>query len=231
MEWCRGARGLIGSGRRAAGGRVGQAPIGGAHLALLAVMAVAVTIDVMKPTTLAFVVPGMAEEYGLKSPLNPQGQVPVALFPLCALVGMVLGSAGWGWLGDRIGRRASILLAGVMFIATSVCGAMPAFGWNLLMCFLMGAAVGGMLPIAFALLAETIPARHLQLADGADRRRRGGGIHRHQPACLHAGATVRLAGPVADRAADGCAPHPAQPLDPRVAAVPARRRPRRRGGA
>jgi putative MFS transporter len=28
------------------------------------------------------------------------------------------------------------------------------------MCFLMGAAVGGMLPIAFALLAETIPARH-----------------------------------------------------------------------
>ncbi len=73
---------------------------------------------------------------------------------------MVLGSAGWGWLGDRIGRRASILLAGVMFIATSICGAMPAFGWNLLMCFLMGAAVGGMLPIAFALLAETIPARH-----------------------------------------------------------------------
>jgi thioredoxin reductase len=148
---------------RVAGVRVAaldEAPIQRAHLALLAVMAVAVTIDVMKPTTLAFVVPGMAQEYGLKSPLNPQGKVPVALFPLCALVGMVLGSAGWGWLGDRIGRRASILLAGVMFIATSVCGAMPAFGWNLLMCFLMGAAVGGMLPIAFALLAETIPARH-----------------------------------------------------------------------
>jgi thioredoxin reductase/MFS family permease len=148
---------------RVAGVRVAaldDAPIQRAHLALLAVMAVAVTIDVMKPTTLAFVVPGVAQEYGLKSPLNPQGQVPVALLPLCALVGMVLGSVGWGWLGDRIGRRASILLAGVMFIATSICGAMPAFGWNLLMCFLMGAAVGGMLPIAFALLAETIPARH-----------------------------------------------------------------------
>src|SRR6266508_641582 len=148
---------------RVAGVRVAaldEAPIQRAHLALLAVMATAVTIDVMKPTTLAFVVPGMAQEYGLKSPLNPQGQVPVALLPLCALVGMVLGSAGWGWLGDRIGRRASILLAGVMFIATSICGAMPAFGWNLLMCFLMGAAVGGMLPIGFALLAETIPARH-----------------------------------------------------------------------
>src|SRR6266545_4584039 len=134
---------------RVAGLRVAaldEAPIRPAHLALLAVMAVAVTIDVMKPTTLAFVVPGVAQEYGLKSPLNPQGQVPVALLPLCALVGMVLGSAGWGWLGDRIGRRASILLAGVMFIATSICGAMPAVGW--------------MLPIGFALLAETIPARH-----------------------------------------------------------------------
>lgn len=123
-------------------------------------MAAAVTIDVMKPTTLAFVMPGMAQEYDLKSPLNPDGQIPVAWLPLVALTGMVLGALVWGSLGDRIGRRASILLAGVMFIGTSICGAMPSFAGNLLMCFLMGAAVGGMLPIAFALLAETIPARH-----------------------------------------------------------------------
>lgn len=134
-------------------------PIRAAHVALLAVMAAAVTIDVMKPTTLGFVMPGMAAEYGLRSPSNPGG-VPVTWLPLCALTGMVFGSLLWGWLGDRIGRRASILLAGVMFIGTAICGAMPLFALNLLMCFLMGAAVGGMLPIAFALLAETIPARH-----------------------------------------------------------------------
>jgi len=137
-----------------------EAPIRRSHVLLLLVMAAAVTIDVMKPTTLGFVMPGMTREYGLRSPLNPDGDVPVAWLPLCALTGMVIGSVSWGWLGDRIGRRASILLAGVMFIGTSICGAMPGFGWNLLMCFLMGAAVGGMLPIAFALLAETIPARH-----------------------------------------------------------------------
>jgi putative MFS transporter len=131
-----------------------------AHVALLLVMAAAVTIDVMKPTTLAFVLPGMSEEYGLKSAVNPDGEVPVAWFPLFALTGMTLGSVAWGWLGDRIGRRASILLAGVMFIATSICGSMPAFELNLFMCFMMGLAVGGMLPIGFALLAETIPARH-----------------------------------------------------------------------
>ena len=137
-----------------------EAPLRLAHVLLLLVMAAAVTIDVMKPTTLAFVVPGMAEEYGLKSALHPDGDVPVALFPFVALVGMVVGSFAWGWLGDRIGRRASILLAGLMFIATSICGSMPMFELNLVMCFLMGMAVGGMLPIAFALLAETMPVRH-----------------------------------------------------------------------
>src|SRR5699024_3611598 len=43
---------------------------------------------------------------------------------------------------------------------TAICGTMPSFGWNLTMCFLMGAAAGGMLPIAFALMAETVPSRH-----------------------------------------------------------------------
>src|SRR6516162_6218632 len=137
-----------------------EVPIGAAHLSLLVVMAIAVTIDVMKPTTLAFVVPGMAQEYGLRSPLNPSGAVPVALLPLSGISGTVLGSFIWGWLGDRIGRRASILFAGIIFIGTSICGSMPNYVWNFVMCFIMGLGVGGMLPITYALLAETIPARH-----------------------------------------------------------------------
>jgi putative MFS transporter len=137
-----------------------EAPVRGAHIGLLLVMAIAVTIDVMKPTTLAFVVPGMAQEYGLRSPLNPAGEVPVAYLPLSGITGTVLGSFLWGWLGDRIGRRASILFAGIIFIGTSICGAMPDYVWNFVMCFIMGLGVGGMLPITYALMAETIPARH-----------------------------------------------------------------------
>ena len=137
-----------------------DAPIKGSHIALLLVMAAAITIDVMKPTMLGFVVPGMAVEYGLKSPVNPAGSLPVAWLPLAGIAGTVLGSIAWGWLGDRLGRRASILLAGVLFIATSICGSMPSFYWNMFMCFVMGLGVGGMLPITFTLMAETIPARH-----------------------------------------------------------------------
>ncbi len=93
-----------------------------AHVGLLIVLAVAVTIDVMKPTTLGFVLPGFAKEYGLKSPVNPGGHPAAALLPLAGIAGTVIGSFLWGWLGDRIGRRASILLAGVLFVATAVCG-------------------------------------------------------------------------------------------------------------
>lgn len=135
-------------------------PMRPAHIGLLVVMAVAVTIDVMKPTALSFVVPGFAKEYGLKSPLNPAGHPAAALLPLCGISGTVAGSFLWGWLGDRIGRRASILLAGVVFVATAICGAMPSYQLNLLMCFVMGLGAGGMLPITFTLIAETIPARH-----------------------------------------------------------------------
>lgn len=137
-----------------------EAPIRPAHVGLLVVMAIAVTIDVMKPTALAFVAPGMALEYGLKSPLNPTGIVPVAYLPLSGIGGTVLGAFLWGWMGDRIGRRASILFAGVTFIGTSICGCMPDYRWNFVMCFIMGLGVGGMLPMAYALMAEAIPARH-----------------------------------------------------------------------
>lgn len=137
-----------------------DARISPTHVGLLLVLAAAVTIDVMKPTSLAFVVPGFAKEYGLKTALNPHGGHPAALLPLFGITGTVLGSLIWGWLGDRMGRRAAMLLAGVLFVGTSICGAMPSYELNLLMCFIMGIGAGGMLPVAFTLLSETIPARH-----------------------------------------------------------------------
>ena len=138
-----------------------DARITSAHVGLILVMAAAITIDVMKPTTLAFVAPGAAAEYGLRSPLNPTSSgLPIALYPLAGISGTVVGSFLWGWLADRMGRRSSILIAAVMFIATSTCGAMPSYPVNLAMCFVMGLGVGGMLPIIFSLVSETIPARH-----------------------------------------------------------------------
>jgi MFS transporter, putative metabolite:H+ symporter len=122
------------------------------HWGMMFVLGVALVIDVMKPATLGFVIPGMKGEYSLKG-------TQVAWLPLIALSGTTLGSLLWGALADRIGRRAAILLASVLFMGTSICGFMPSYGWNLFMCFVMGIAAGGMLPIVYALMAESIPAR------------------------------------------------------------------------
>ncbi|MGA3399570.1 MAG: MFS transporter [Acetobacteraceae bacterium] len=130
-----------------------NAPLTRAHWLLMGVLAVALVIDIMKPASLGFVTPGMRVEYGVDA-------ATVALLPFSALIGTVLGSFVWGALADIYGRRATILLSSVMFIGTSICGAMPSFWWNVVMCFLMGAAAGGMLPVTYALLAEIMPTRH-----------------------------------------------------------------------
>src|SRR3546814_10102483 len=119
----------------------------------MATLVVALGIDGMKPAALGFAIPGMIAEYDVP-------RETVSLLPFLALFGTVFGSFLWGAVADAYGRKASILLSAVMFVGTSICGAMPSLAWNVGMCFLMGAAAGGMLPVTYALLAEMMPSRH-----------------------------------------------------------------------
>lgn len=128
-------------------------PLGRWHAGVLAVLILGLVIDVMKPATLGFVLPGMRSEYGIS-------KATVAWFPFAALVGTTIGSFVWGWLADVYGRRVSILLSTILFVSTSMCGAMPRFELNLVMCFLMGCSAGGMLPVVYTLLAEVMPPKH-----------------------------------------------------------------------
>ena len=145
--------------RRAGSARVEElsapedAPLTRTHWEQICLLAIALVIDVMKAASLGFVIPGMRAEYHLT-------RAAVSVLPFFALMGTTLGSFLWGWLADIYGRRASILLAAIVFMATSICGAMPSFTWNIIMCFLMGLGAGGMLPVAYALLAEIMPTRH-----------------------------------------------------------------------
>jgi putative MFS transporter len=117
-----------------------------------AALVVALIVDVMKPATIGFILPGAKAEYHLSS-------LQIAMWPVVALTGTVVGSIVWGALADRVGRRSAILLASLLFMGTAICGAMPNYMLNLLMCFFMGISAGGMLPIEFALFSETMPAR------------------------------------------------------------------------
>jgi putative MFS transporter len=130
-----------------------DAQLGRPHWMLMIVLVLALVIDVMKPAALGFAVPELTREYGVSKAMG-------ALLPFFALIGTVVGSVVWGVLADIYGRKATILLSAVMFVGTAICGAMPSLAWNVFMCFLMGAAAGGMLPVTYALLAEMMPTRH-----------------------------------------------------------------------
>lgn len=128
-------------------------PLSRAHWMLMSVLVIALIIDIMKPATLGFTLPGMMSEYHVT-------KATVSSFPFSALTGTVIGSIIWGVLADIYGRKATILLSAVMFVGTSICGAMPSLAWNVGMCFMMGVAAGGMLPVTYALLAEMMPSKH-----------------------------------------------------------------------
>ncbi len=128
-------------------------PLNREHWKLVTVLVIALAVDVLKPATLGFVMPGMTDEYEIS-------KQTAGILALVALTGTTVGSIVWGRLADVFGRRAAILLSALMFVGTAICGAMPSFEWNLAMCFLMGASAGGLLPITFTLMAETVPAAH-----------------------------------------------------------------------
>ncbi len=130
-----------------------QTPLGRWHVVVLVVLTLGLIIDTMKPATLGFVLPGIKGEYQI-------AKSTAALLPFVALIGTTVGSFLWGWFADTYGRRVSILLSTILFVSTSICGAMPYFEWNLVMCFLMGCSAGGMLPVVYTLLAEIMPPKH-----------------------------------------------------------------------
>ncbi|HLZ29822.1 MAG TPA: MFS transporter [Chloroflexota bacterium] len=130
-----------------------SAKLSGTHGLMLVRLFIGLVLDTMKPATLGFMLPGMRAEYGVSA-------AEVSVFPVMALLGTTLGSVLFGYLGDVIGRRASFILTAILLAATSVCGLMPAFGWHLFACFMMGLAAGGELPLIYSMLAETMPAKH-----------------------------------------------------------------------
>ena len=92
-----------------------------------------------------------------------------ALGPALAasLVGMAIGAAGIGALGDRWGRRNSLILSTALFgaatlLAATATSVMTLALWRLI----TGIGLGGALTTATALIAEFAPSRYRALAIG-----------------------------------------------------------------
>jgi AAHS family 4-hydroxybenzoate transporter-like MFS transporter len=76
------------------------------------------------------------------------------------IAGMMAGGFFFSWLADVIGRRPTIVATaftfGVLTMATALAQTLPQF---IVLRFLNGLAIGGMLPLAWALNIEFVPSR------------------------------------------------------------------------
>jgi len=129
-----------------------EAPFSRRHALVVGALLAVLVFDHAKPFTLSFVIPGMRAMFGL-------GAEEASYLAVAGLTGTLLGSLFWGWLADRIGRRAVILWTLAVFSLSTVCGAMQAYWQSVLACLVMGFGVGGQIPAVFALAIELLPAR------------------------------------------------------------------------
>src|SRR6266851_7093550 len=112
-----------------------------------------VLIDGYDIGAIAFAAPSLVRAWGLK---------PGELGPVfsASLVGILFGSALFGWVGDRYGRKAALvasnLLFGVFTLAAAYATNLDQMFWLRL---LAGLGIGGVIPNVVAINAESAPRR------------------------------------------------------------------------
>src|SRR5262252_7466848 len=129
----------------------------GYQVLLIVGTALAIILDGIDNQLLGNAVPTLMKDWNLPRAAftTPLGGV-LALSPL----GMMFGGALGGMLGDRIGRRTTLILCVVAFaiftLGIAGVGTVPMLG---LLRFLAGLGLGGAMPNAAALASEYVPAR------------------------------------------------------------------------
>jgi len=103
---------------------------------------------------ISFAAPYLASEYHLD-------RIQLGNIFSIGLVGTLIGGLLLGYVGDRIGRRPSVILATAGFGILTMCFAL-ANGYRslFLLRFIDGIPLGGMLPLAWALNIEYAPKRY-----------------------------------------------------------------------
>src|SRR5229473_3176472 len=112
-----------------------------------------VLIDGYDIGAIAFAAPSLVRAWGLK---------PGELGPVfsASLVGILIGSAFFGWVGDKYGRKIALISANLLFGVFTLAAA---YATNLDQMFwlrlLAGLGIGGVIPNVVAINAESAPRR------------------------------------------------------------------------
>lgn len=121
---------------------------------LMAIFGLVWAADAMQVVAVGFAAPSIAASFGLDMRTALQSGT---LF----FLGMFLGAALFGRLADRVGRRNVLIVTVACDAVFGLASAFsPDFQWLLALRFLTGAAVGGTLPVDYAMMAEFLPPRN-----------------------------------------------------------------------
>ena len=121
---------------------------------LLGIFGLVWAADAMQVLAIGFTAKPIADSFGLSV---PQALQVGTLF----FLGMFAGAALFGRLADRIGRRNLLLLTVACDAVFGLASAFaPGLGALMVLRFLTGMAVGGTLPVDYALMAEFLPPRN-----------------------------------------------------------------------
>ena len=123
------------------------------HVGLIALVGLVEVFSGYNSQVIAYTMPQITRDWGL----NP---IVAGTLSSYAFAGFMVGTAVFGTIADRIGRKKALLAAVTLFsLFGGLSGLAPGFGSFVVMRFLAGIGMGAALPIAIALVSEYAPAR------------------------------------------------------------------------
>ncbi|WP_411957216.1 MFS transporter [Paracoccus homiensis] len=128
--------------------------IGAFQWRLLAIFGMVWAADAMQVIAVGFAWPSVAASFGLD-------RVTALQIGTVFFLGMFVGAFVFGRLADRVGRRGILLLTVAMDAVFGLASVLAGdFTLLLILRFLTGIAVGGTLPVDYAMMAEFLPPRN-----------------------------------------------------------------------
>jgi len=131
-----------------------QQKLGGFLVGLVVISWIITFFDGFDSQAIAFAAPYLSTQYHLD-------RIMMGNIFSMGLVGALIGGFGFGYLGDRIGRRPAIILATAAFgLLTLAFVFADSYASLLALRLRDGIALGGMLPLSWALNIEYVPKRY-----------------------------------------------------------------------
>ncbi len=130
--------------------RIGLGPF---QWRLLAICGLTWAADAMEVLLVGFILPGVSKSFGLV-----KGSAQATGLLSATFLGMLVGAWFWGLMADRFGRRTIFLITVSLGVIFGLSGAFAPTVLTLSLCrFLTGFAIGGTLPVDYAMMAEFVP--------------------------------------------------------------------------